>query len=203
MLLVRDVITVLFAQRHSIYKGIPGLDVWDEDRDARKWAGGRSIIAHPPCAQWSRLKAFARKDDWMKSHAPWSVNQVRRWGGVLEHPSESELWDFCQLPKPGALPDEFGGYSLLVDQCNWGHLARKRTWLYIVGCPLGNLPGKPTKKEPTHLVDTSKRGRGERALRYLPKSKREGTPLPFAQWLVQIAQQCRQPRIRIHVSKQT
>lgn len=191
-------VAVLFALQKSIYKQFSGCDVWDEERDARLWPGGQSLIAHPPCAQWSVLKAFAHPDPWVKSHAPWAVAQVQRWGGVLEHPYASELWDHCKLPKPGQLPDGFGGYSILVDQCHWEHPARKRTWLYIVGCSLADLPAKPVKRKPTHVMDTSKRW--QRSLPYLPKSKRQATPRPFAEWLYQIAEQCQPPRILIHGS---
>lgn len=189
-------VAVLFARGDSNYKQVPGLDVWDKDRDARTWQGGSSIIAHPPCAQWSVLKAFAHKDEWMKSHAPWAVLQVRRWGGVLEHPHGSDLWKHCKLPHPGGLPDSFGGYTLLVDQSNWGHPARKRTWLYIVGCPLDQLPRKPARKEPTHVVGSRKRGSAQ-ALPTLAKSLRDYTPPEFAAWLVEIARKCKQPRIKI------
>jgi len=31
------VIAVLFARSDSVYKTIPGCDVWDAERDARRW----------------------------------------------------------------------------------------------------------------------------------------------------------------------
>lgn len=189
-------VAVLFARGDSIYKKIPGLDVWDAGRDARKWQGGCPLVAHPPCAQWSKLKALAHKDEWMKSHAPWAVAQIRRWGGVLEHPHGSDLWKFCHLPYPGQFRDDFGGYSLLVDQVHWGHRAQKRTLLYIVGCDLEDLPPMPKeRKKPTHVLDTS--NRAERKLPYLAKSLRDASPEPFAHWLIEIARNCKQPRIRI------
>ena len=159
-------IAVLFARADSIYKSFANVDVWDEARDARKWQGGCSLVAHPPCAQWSKLKGLAHKDEWIKSHAPWAVAQIRKYGGVLEHPQGSDLWKFCQLPKPGHLPDDFGGYALLVDQVHWGHKARKRTLLYIVGCALSDLPPFPKiAKKPTHIIHTS--SRKNRKLLYL------------------------------------
>ncbi len=33
-------VAVLFARQDSVYKQLPGTDVWDIDRDARKWPGG-------------------------------------------------------------------------------------------------------------------------------------------------------------------
>lgn len=52
-------ITVLFARHDSVYKSFPDCDVWDAERDARKWSGGTSIIAHPPCRSWGRLRGLA------------------------------------------------------------------------------------------------------------------------------------------------
>lgn len=34
-------VAVLYARRNSIYKQMPGCDVWDEDRDARMASCGR------------------------------------------------------------------------------------------------------------------------------------------------------------------
>lgn len=42
-------VAVLFARQDSHYKSIAGVDVWDIDRDARKWPGGMPVVAHPPC----------------------------------------------------------------------------------------------------------------------------------------------------------
>ena len=60
---------------------------------------------------------------------------------VLEHPAQSKLWEALNLPKPctyaraphPSYSDAWGGFSVQVDQVEWGHVARKRTWLYIVG----------------------------------------------------------------------
>lgn len=53
-------ITVLCIDSHSNYKKIAGLDLWDRNRDAYNYRGTNPIIAHPPCSQWSRLRAFSR-----------------------------------------------------------------------------------------------------------------------------------------------
>src|SRR5208282_4230466 len=95
----REMISVLFAARNSVYKTIPGLDVWDEDRNALKWPGGNPGIFHPPCRLWSRwLRHFSTAPIAEKELALWSVEQVRANGGVLEHPACSLLWDEAQLP---------------------------------------------------------------------------------------------------------
>jgi hypothetical protein len=76
---------------------------------------------------------------------------LRAFGGVLEHPRGSKLWERCGLPVPGGLADSFGGFTVEVDQCSWGHVARKTTWLYVVGAPRETvLAGIRTGGIPTH-----------------------------------------------------
>lgn len=123
-------VIVLFAEKNSIYRKL-GCDVWDAERDALNWHGKEPAIYHPPCRLWSKLSPFSTADPIEKYLALWSVNKVRSYGGILEHPAQSKLFDFMQLPLPGQV-DEFG-FTLEIDQFNYGHLARKRTWLYICG----------------------------------------------------------------------
>lgn len=54
-------IAVLFARQDSIYKTLPGCDVWDIERDARKWPGGCPVVAHPPCRAWGRLRLYGQR----------------------------------------------------------------------------------------------------------------------------------------------
>jgi hypothetical protein len=79
-------VAVLFAREDSIYKTMPNVDVWDAARNALNWQGGCPVIAHPPCRAWGRLRHFAKPVDGEKDLARWAVAQVRKWGGVLEHP---------------------------------------------------------------------------------------------------------------------
>ena len=104
-------VAVLFARADSIYKTMPGCDVWDMDRDARKFPGGMPIVGHPPCRAWGQLRHLAvvkpRADE--KALAPWCIQKIRENGGVLEHPKGSSLWPVLGLPEPNGLPDEWGG----------------------------------------------------------------------------------------------
>jgi len=184
-------VAVLFVKRRSVYKTLPGTDCYDDQRDARNYAGGLPVVAHPPCRTWGRLKAFARAPAGEHELAIWAVGQVRRWGGVLEHPERSDLWWTIPLPIPGGLPDNWGGFTIEVDQFHWGHSARKRTWLYIVGCDIDALPVKPVRQgEPSHVIKTSSKDKGKRKP-YCPHGERAATPPEFAGWLVDVARRCR------------
>jgi len=168
-------VAVLFARADSNYKALPGVDVWDIERDARRWPGGDFIVAHPPCRAWGRLRAFANPRPDEKQLAIFAVEQIRRWGGVLEHPKASPLWPAMDLPKPGAPADAHGGWSIEVEQFHWGHRAAKATWLYIVGCPISRMPDAPFRQgEPTHVVQSRKRT-GYKP--HITKAERESTPL--------------------------
>ena len=90
-------IAVLFARQDSIYKTLPGCDVLDIERDARNWPGGCPVVAHPPCRAWGRLRAFAKPRNDEKELALLAIEHVRQFGGVLEHPAASTLWDAAGL----------------------------------------------------------------------------------------------------------
>lgn len=178
--------TILFARHDSIYKTLPDCDVWDKERDARLWPGGSPVVAHPPCRLWGRLRHFARSEDVEaeRALALWAVEQVQKWGGVLEHPANSKLWKAAGLPAPGKR-DRFGGFTLVVSQWWWGHKADKLTWLYVCGLEPDDVPAIPFKiGEPEYVVQSRKR-EGHRP--HISKAEREHTPLELAKWLVEVA----------------
>ena len=195
-----DAVVVLFVRSDSIYKTLPGVECYDEARDARTWPGGCPVVAHPPCRTWGTLKAWAKAPPHEHGLALWAVEQIRRFGGVLEHPSASGLWREAQLPEPGWLPDEWGGWMLECDQFHWGHLARKRTRLYIVGAKSSDLPPIPHRDgEPSHCVSSLAGKRMDKDVRKrlptwkpeLGPNRRDKTPPAFAEWLVAVARLCK------------
>lgn len=199
-------VAVLFARADSAYRQLEGVDVWDEARDARRWTGGVPVIAHPPCRAWGRLAHMAKPLEHEKELARWAVAQVRRWGGVLEHPHASRLWADQQMP-PAGQRDAFGGWTFPITQHWWGHRAEKRTWLYIVGVGAAGLPDMPPLQlgRGTHVVAQDSRGRRERSgNRVRPgdpewrpsvtHAEREATPIALARWLVELARRCQQPQ---------
>lgn len=191
-------IAVLFARADSNYKAMPSCDVWDIERDARRWPGGSPVIAHPPCRAWGRLRALAKPRPDEKELAHFAVRQVREFGGVLEHPAHSALWPAAALPAPGQR-DDFGGWTLPIQQLWWGHRAQKDTWLYIVGCEPAELPQMPmVLGSASHVITQCRTRRGERLRKGMPgwrpectKAEREHTPPQLVEWLCEVARKCR------------
>jgi len=176
------------------YAGMADVDAWGVERDATLYAGPWAVVAHPPCGHWGRY--------WYKAHddghtGPIAVAQVRKHGGVLEHPRDSKLWREGRMPLPGWLPDAWGGYTIEVFQHDWGHRADKATWLYIVGVKPENLPPMPPHLPPVESNIPKRRTLKEGATRHgdvirgmierMPKSQRHLTPPAFAAWLVEVA----------------
>ncbi len=127
--------------------------------------------------------------------ALFALDQVRKFGGVLEHPRRSALWESAALPKPGAGVDRFGGFTLGVHQREFGHRAEKATLLYIVGLQPSLLPPVPLDLRPAERIIGSpgiKRD-GTRSPKRpeVSKAEREATPEPFAIWLCEVARRAR------------
>lgn len=173
------------------YATMDGVDPWGVDRDARLYRGPYPVVAHPPCNAWGRyrvdrlsLSACATWDSSRFDRAGadmlcgvTAVHQVRQYGGVLEHPAHSALWDFASLPRPGLFRDHRGGFTMEVHQGAFGHECPKPTWLYVVGVdPFSYL-------EPFRRMQP---GRVERQW----SSQRHLTPPRFAEFLVSIARKC-------------
>ena len=183
-------VSALYVRKDSYYKRMRGVRAWDARRDARKWKpDGSTVVAHPPCGQWARLRCLANVNREEKALAVLAVLAVRQNGGVLEHPVCSTLWKHCGLPKPGTF-DKWGGYTLPVLQQWWGHPAEKATWLYIVGCKPDDLPTIPfVLGRARCVVTTNNKSRGNDRPEMV-KSRRDETPPAFARWLVEVARRC-------------
>jgi len=133
----------LFCRSDSAYKKRSDWDVYDMERDALTFKGGVPCVCHPPCRSWGMLSHMAHNvREGEKELATWSIDQVRKNGGIIEHPSGSRLFKH-HLPDAGMFPDEFGGFTIEVDQFDFGHVAHKKTKLYICGVAFGDLPEPP------------------------------------------------------------
>jgi hypothetical protein len=183
-------VAVLFARADSIYKTLPGCDVYDAERDALTWQGGCPAVAHPPCRLWGRLRGCSTAPESEKGLALWAVEKVRQWGGVLEHPAHSLLWTAAGLPVPGKR-DVRGGFTLAVSQFWWGHKADKLTWLYVCGIEPAGLPSIPYRIGEPEYVVTQTHGQSKRQGNVrrpeITKAEREHTPVELACWLVELA----------------
>ena len=137
-------IAALFVEADGIYVGMPGVDLWPIERDAREYAGPWPVVAHPPCERWGRFwHGSTRKPHQFKLGDDGgcfasALASVRRWGGVLEHPADSHAWRAFALTPPRksggwCVADPFGGLACHVEQGFYGHLSRKPTWLYTFG----------------------------------------------------------------------
>lgn len=197
-------VAALFVRADSVYKTMVGVDAWDAERDARAWPGGCPVVAHPPCRGWGKLFYFAKPRPGELDLGPYAVDQVRRFGGVLEHPKDSKLWAAAGLPRPGQKPDAWGGWTLPISQHWWGHRAEKMTWLYIVGCAPADIPSIPLYLgDATHVIAQSRMRRkdGKRLRKGMvgwrpevSEAEREHTPPQLAAWLVELAQRCARGR---------
>ena len=143
-------IAALYVEKDGCYSGLAGVDPWDENRDARLYAGPYPVVAHPPCQRWGRFwhgstrkpHQFKLGDDGGCFAA--ALAAVRKWGGVLEHPADSQAWPAFNLNRPsrdgGWITADFeGGWTCYVEQGHYGHLSRKGTWLYANGTALPEL----------------------------------------------------------------
>lgn len=133
----------LFVREDSAYKDRGAWDAYDAKRDATTYSDSLPVVAHPPCRAWGQLSHMANPAPGEKDLAFFAIEQVRRCGGILEHPKGSRLFK-SHLPDVGDLPDEFGGYTILIDQFDFGHVAHKPTKLYL--CGISELPPLPPRR---------------------------------------------------------
>ena len=179
-------------QWESPYRAIAGVDVWDRERDATKYKGPSPVVAHPPCRAWGKLQYFAKPREGERALALYALACVHRWGGVLEHPEGSELWNFAGLPKPEGKTvsrlDARGGFTVSIQQWHFGHRCEKPTWIYVCGIDARTLPAIPFRPgKPEHAIAGNKSdGAGKGISHY----ERMHTPPALAEWLVSIARRC-------------
>lgn len=206
-------IAALYVQTNGAYYNIDGIDPWDEQRDARLYAGPYPVVAHPPCQRWGKFWAgspiFIKQTGIRKKKGDdggcykAALASVREYGGVLEHPEGSHAWAHFGLNKPPreggwVKADDLGGWTCCVEQGRYGHYARKPTWLYAKDCDLPELDwGKSAAKLDPDLVariglkaaqrrgEVCSKGGGQNS------TPRIHTPAPFREVLIKMAQSAR------------
>jgi hypothetical protein len=195
-------VAALFVETGGCYFGLPDVDPWDKDRDARLYTGPWPVVAHPPCERWCRLAGLVEarwghkrgEDDGCFASA---LASVRKWGGVLEHPAWTDAWSAFGLPDPpprgwtGGIGDP--GFVAHVEQGRYGHPAKKATWLYAVRCELPTLRwGRLPDRQSTALVSWCGNhvSSGEQRPR-VGKATAARSPLPFRDLLLDMARSVR------------
>lgn len=176
-------VAVLCTATKTAYRELAGVEVYDRLRDARTFAGGMPIVAHPPCRSWSAYcRHQAKPEPGERALAWFCVRMLRECGGVLEQPAHSLLFEAAGLPLPGQLARD-GIVSIAVMQGWFGFPTRKPTWLALSGVTIADLPDVPFR-----LLT---RGTGDRIWANLTARKRAMTPAAFAAWLVEVARRSR------------
>jgi hypothetical protein len=148
-------ISALFVETDGVYFDRPGVDPWNKNRDALKYAGPNPVVAHPPCQLWGSM-AFVNFKRWGGEHNKpgndggcfaAALDAVQRYGGVLEHPAKTRAWVEFEIQRPFAgrwtqahmsqgdwiKSGKSSAYVCEVWQSAYGHKANKATWLYYVG----------------------------------------------------------------------
>lgn len=202
-------IAALYVAANGSYIGLPGVDPWDEKRDARKYRGPWPVVCHSPCPRWGKMwfgqpltvkltgeRRLLGDDDGCYAHALWCA---RTFGGVIEHPWASQAWPYFGIKVPAREggwieADEWGGMTCCVEQGQYGHYARKPTLLLAYKCVLPELKWGKTSWEPDpatvarmglkrakKLGEMGAKGGGK------DSAPRINTPEPFRDLLLSIA----------------
>lgn len=193
-----ETVAALFVERGGVYWNLPGVDPWDEERDARKYPGPHPVVAHPPCQLWVNFAALNFKRYGGEHNRPGNdggcfaaaLAAVRRYGGVLEHPADSNAWKAFGLTRPlprGGWYNGDGTWVCEVWQSAYGHLARKRTWLLYVG-------ERPPQLDWRRLPGTHQVGWFDRIKPTLSKREASRTPPAFRDALLGLARSTSPPK---------
>jgi hypothetical protein len=194
-------LAALYVEEGGAYYGLDGVDPWPEARDARLYAGPWPVVAHPPCDRWCQMApvnqaryGHAVGDDGGCFEA--AVRSVRSFGGVLEHPALSLAWPAFNLRRPpsggGWVKGWCGGWAAHVEQRNYGHRARKATWLYAHGVDLPLLKwGKGPPPEAWISADRPRAHLAAMGIGQLSKREAKATPPAFRDLLLSIASTAR------------
>lgn len=198
-------VAVLFAATRGVYADLPGVEIWDEARDARRYAGPHPVVAHPPCQRWSVLAPLVESvhgykvgDDGGCFEA--ALEAVRTFGGVLEHPAQSIAWPTFGLPEPQTVEGWTGGFdggwSAYVEQGRYGLAVRKATWLYAYGVDLPALRwGRAAAGDENYVAAWRASARYlEQGKRRIGTAEAETTPVAFRDELLAIARSASSPK---------
>lgn len=203
-------VAALFVDRTGPYSKIPGVDYWDENRDALLYHDPYPVVAHPPCQLWCNMAAVNWKR-YKRQLPAWypggtdgscffsAYRNVLTRGGVLEHPAFTHAWKHFDL-----VPPNLSGWSrernwlyyinvspfpyywvCEVWQSAYDHPCQKRTWLLYCG------KRPPFELDWSHKSGTHQIGWFDRNKPTLNKREANLTPPRFAETLVALARHSR------------
>ena len=202
-------IAALYVAKGGVYFGLPNVDPWDLERDARTYAGPHPVVAHPPCERWGRYwhggpsaRVRRTKGDDGGCFAA-ALAAVRRWGGVLEHPEASAAWRAFGIiapPRAGGwiAAGDGVGWTCCVEQGHYGHRARKATWLYaarmttLPSLRWGKSSAAARLDEGFHSAEERRRSTRTGICQRLSARQHAATPVGFRDLLLGIAERSAQ-----------
>lgn len=134
-----------------------------------------------------------------------AVVAVRKYGGVIEHPADSNAWRVHGFNRPDStgkwiFADGMGAYTCCVEQGHYGHISRKKTWLYLYNHGRAIPPDLIWGKSEQRIHPTALAKHGYEKARRIgmmamiggkDKTKiRNATPVAFRDLLIDLARQC-------------
>lgn len=212
-------IAALYVATGGPYFNLEGVRAFDEEDDARMYMGPHPIVAHPPCQRYGRFwkgqpgnikKGIVERKGDDQGCFKSALFDVRRWGGVIEHPENSNAWEMFDLQKPPReggwiKSDGDGGWTCRVEQGQYGHYCPKPTWLYAVG--VNPLPELRWGVHPVQDEDFPPDAVARHGIAYCRKAglmafkgggknsaPRTHTPPEFRDVLIAMARSAKQPR---------
>jgi len=188
-------IAALYVETDGCYFGLDGVEPWDIKRDARTYDGPHPVVAHPPCKRWGRMARMMYATHGHEHLRPGNdggcfkaaLDAVRKWGGVLEHPAGTQAFREFGIPRPfmGAWHRTIcGGWVTEVAQCQYGHKARKLTWLYLHAAAPPSLDWRCEGY--THMIGPLRKG-VDTDLQALSRKENLATPQAFRDILIKMA----------------
>jgi hypothetical protein len=188
-------VAALFVDPMGVYPELLGAEnCWDEQRDARTYAGPDPVVAHPPCNRWCAMARVNQKRWGFQVGADGGIfasalTSLYDCGGVLEHPANSLAWPAYGLPRPRGVGWSGGNgvWVCEVWQSAYGHPCHKRTWLLYVGPSRpAELDWRRDKSLATHQVGGGVHT-GNRSMPRCPDALTHITPPAFAKALIGLA----------------
>lgn len=205
-------VAALFVDAKGIYPELLGRDACycndgtypGHTDDARLYCIDKPVVCHSPCQLWCNMAAVNWKR-YRRQRPAWypggddsgcfasALANVRRCGGVLEHPSGSHAWEAHGLLSPKthwfgwAENGPRGEWVCEVWQHAYGHGARKRTWLFYCGKrPPFELNWERNSETITHHIGHDAKWRTDKIR--LEKKAASATPRAFAEELIRLAE---------------